>query len=288
MKNRNYQDWIETFQGISQGGVDDDDAGATPALEDDLEYSYQPEPDGQADDTQDDAALEADPDADDDLGEPDLGEPDLDDDATVEPPPTDREQQMLDLLKQQQDYIAELQKTSAKPETEGAKPQDYAEVFRARGIQDDETLKLLSAAAEEAEARAYDRVMRDLGPAVGYTMQTAQDRQAMEGMVSEYGLSEADQREIVKHVNEARKNGSRATTEELHFMALGRVRAKKQPDASKLAAARKKKRDAARRVTTEPTNRQTKLVPDKMPDEQYDKLSWSEKIEYFRSLNKKG
>lgn len=278
MGRKSYQEWIDTFAGASQGGVDD------PPVQE-PQYSYEPD----APSTDDDGS----PPADDDGGEPptvlddedfsDDGDPDLDlepDDQQAPP----QMQEMLSLMKQQQDYIAKLEDRihqSQQPKREGSSSMD---ALKARGIEDEETLKLLSAAIDEADQRAYDRIMKELGPVVGYTAQTAQDRQVMEQMAGDYGLNAKEQNAIAKQVHEARQNGSRASTEELHLAAMARVRARKTAEAERLAAARKKKREGQQRLT-EPKNRQTKLVPDKLPDDEYEKMSWQEKVSYFKSLN---
>lgn len=184
-------------------------------------------------------------------------------------------QQLLDIAKRQQDYINQLEARNA-PKPEKVTIEDR---LKARGVTDPDTLKLLSVAAEEMRDMVRQEVIGELGPVVHQTATSQRDRALMDGMANEYGLSKQDQAEIARIVAERRQSGSRADAEELHFAALGQLRAKNN-GSTRLADARQAKLNSQKQ-TREPNNRQTTLVPQKVTDEEYEDMTWEEKVAYF-------
>jgi hypothetical protein len=199
----------------------------------------------------------------------------------VKPSAPPEVQQLLDIAKGLKDENDRLRQ-----QMQPQKPvKTMADRFKARGITDEATIKLLGVASEEMRDALREEILNEIGPLVVETHRNTQDRSVLENLASEASLSKADQTELARMVAEMRQSDPRANAATLHYAALGRLRAKTGGDASKLAEARAAKLRSQGEIT-DPKNRPTTLVPDKMKDDEYEKLSWEEKVRYFHSLNK--
>lgn len=197
-----------------------------------------------------------------------------------EPAPPQVNPEVLSLIERQQQIIEQLQRGN-QPQPEAPAP--IIERLKARGM-DAGTAKLFSEFFAEAVSDLKGQFLeRDYGVLLHDVAQNTYQRNANEDLRRAYGATEAEMAALPKQVEAVRKEFGNLPLKAANELALTRLRSMKS--APGLSAARQSKQDGLKSMTPPIKGGSAKTVPDKLSQDEYDKMSEYQKTAYLNGLD---
>lgn len=198
----------------------------------------------------------------------------LEQESTTEPvvedaPAPQMDPAVLELIQRQQQIIEGLQQQKQPQEQSKAAP--LMERLRAKGM-DEGTAKLFNAFVEEFMPDLGGKFLeRDYGVLLHHVASTTDERAAVDAIRANHKATDDEIGALTPHLEAVKKEYGNLPTKARYELALNRKRATKT--ATGLTAARHAKQEGLKKLTPPTKGGSTKLVPDKLSDADWEKLS---------------
>lgn len=196
------------------------------------------------------------------------------------PAPQPTSPEVLALIERQQQIIEQLQRGNQPPQAE---PTPLVERLKKRGM-DEGTAKLFSEFMAEALPELKGQFLeRDYGALLHDVAQNTYQSKALDEVRRNMGATDAELAALKPHLDAVGKEYGNLPLKAAHELALVRLRGSKT--ATGLTAARQNKQDGLKKMTPPIKGGSAKLVPDKLSDDDYEKLSPLQRAAYLNGLD---